>query len=71
MPWKFLQGALLRALSCKGKKRAINPTKTYALEEKDRAQSRANESLHHFNEARREFEKIKYLQESEYSKALK
>jgi len=65
------KGTYQELLHVKTIKEQLTRQKTYALEERDRAQNRANESLHHFNEARREFEKIKYLQENEYSKALK
>ncbi|MBE0496257.1 MAG: flagellar FliJ family protein [Campylobacterales bacterium] len=37
----------------------------------EKTQSEINECLYHYQEARREFEKIKYLEEEEYSTMLK
>jgi len=65
------KGTYQQLLYVKAIKEQLMRQKAYALEEKDRAQNHANECLHHFNEAKREFEKIKYLQENAYSKALK
>lgn len=58
-------------LHVKAIKDQLTRQREYAIENKERAQNRANECLFHFNEAKREFEKIKYLQENAYSKALK
>jgi flagellar biosynthesis chaperone FliJ len=65
------KGTYQELLHVKAIKEQLMRQKMYALEARDLAQNRANECLYHFNEAKREFEKVKYLQENAYSKALK
>jgi flagellar biosynthesis chaperone FliJ len=65
------KGTYQELLHVRALKDQLMRQKAFAIEEKDKAQNRVNECLYHFNEAKREFEKIKYLQENAYSKALK
>ncbi|MCK9256686.1 MAG: flagellar export protein FliJ [Sulfurospirillaceae bacterium] len=45
--------------------------KEYLLLKKDNAQNQANKCLYLYNEALKEYEKMKYLKEEHYSKLLK
>lgn len=68
VPQKGTYAALLHV---KAATERLGQQKQYLLEAKDMAQAEINECLYHYKEARKEFEKMKYLEEKEYSQWLK
>jgi flagellar export protein FliJ len=65
------KGTYASLLHVKAVAERLGQQKQYLLEDKDAAQAQANECLYHYKEARKEFEKMKYLEEKEYSQWLK
>ncbi|NLC27471.1 MAG: hypothetical protein GX780_01705 [Campylobacteraceae bacterium] len=65
------KGAFSKFLHAKSLGDSLMKQKEYVIKDKERAQNYANECLYHFNEASRDFEKIKYIREDAYAKAIK
>lgn len=64
------KGAYQEFLHVKALHEQLMRQKNYLKDELLRVQKKEQMCLRHFNEAKREFEKIKYLQESAYTKVL-